>query len=100
MLVIAGYVRIAASQRERALAAAIEMMRETLKEPGCTSYAFTADLVDPNVFRIFEEWESSEALEAHFATTHMKTFQAAIASLKVEALDVKRYEVSRVGPVR
>lgn len=99
MLVIAGTISLDPSRRDAAIAAALEMMEETRKEEGCLSYTFSADLADPGGFRIFEEWESQAALDAHFASPHMARFQAAIGGLGIREMDVKRYEVGKVGPL-
>lgn len=100
MLVIAGSIRIDPAHWDRAVAAAKEMMTETHKEPGCHAYEFSADLNEPGVFRLFEEWESEAALAAHFKAPHMKVFQKVIGEVGVQAMDLKRYEVSSAGPLR
>jgi len=100
MIVIAGHVTIDPQQREKAEAAAREMMLETRKENGCISYTFSADLDQAGRFRIFEEWENDEDLRAHFASPHMARFQQAVGGLGVREMKVQRYEVSKVGPVR
>jgi quinol monooxygenase YgiN len=100
MIVIAGHVALDPAQHEKAVAAAREMMRETRRERGCISYTFSADLEEPGRFRIFEEWESDEALRAHFTAPHMASFQKAVGGLGVREMKVQRYEVSKVGPLR
>lgn len=100
MIVIAGHVLLDPEKREPAIAAAREMMAETRKEKGCVSYTFSADLEDPGRFRIFEEWESDDALKAHFASPHMARFQQAVGGLGVREMAVQRYEVAKVGPLR
>lgn len=100
MIVIAGRVSLDPAQREAATAAAREMMAETRKEAGCISYTFSADLEEPGRFYIFEEWESEDALRAHFASPHMVRFQQAVGGLGVRESKVQRYAVSTVGPVR
>ena len=100
MIVIAGHVALDPERREQAEAAAREMMSETRKEQGCVSYTFSADLEQPGRFRIFEEWESDEALRAHFTSPHMARFQKAVGGLGVREMKVQRYEVSKVGPIR
>jgi len=100
MLVIAGRITLDPKNREKAIAAAIEMMAETRKEPGCKTYLFTAELEDPGAFRIFEEWESDDALHAHFQAPHMKRFQAAIGGLGITGMSVQKYEIASVGPLR
>ena len=100
MLIIAGSFRIDADNRDAAMAAAREMMTETHKEKGCHAYAFSQDFGDPSLVRLFELWESEADLHAHFATPHMARFQGAVPSFKPRDFDVKRYEISSVGPVR
>jgi len=100
MLIIAGKFRIDPAQRDVAVAAANEMMDETLKEKGCHAYSFAADLSDPARFHLFERWESQTALDAHFATKHMARFQAVIGKLGVRDFEVQKYTISAVGPVR
>jgi quinol monooxygenase YgiN len=98
-LVIAGIVRIHPDHSEAARAAAIEMMRETQKEPGCISYTFTADLAEPGAYRIFEEWESQAALDDHFKAPHMTAFQGKVGGLGVREMSVQKYRIESVGPL-
>jgi len=100
MIVIAGHFVLDPSKREQAIAAAREMMSETRKEKGCISYTFSADLEEAGHFRIFEEWESEVALNAHFQAPHMARLQQAMGGLGVREMKVQRYEVAKVGPVR
>ncbi len=96
MVVIAGRIVIDPVHRDKAIAVALEMMQETRKEKGCISYVFSADLADPGCFRLFEEWESPQALAAHFETTHMARFRAAMATLGIRERAIQRYEVTAV----
>ncbi len=100
MLVVAGRIRLDPAKRAEALAAAREMMRDTRREAGCLSYSFSTDVEDEGVFHVFEEWESAEALAAHFQAPHMARFQKAAAGLGVKEMKIQRYEVASVGPVR
>jgi len=100
MLVIAGHIRIDPAKRAAAIAAARDVMAGTRREPGCAAYTISADVESDAVFHIFEEWESAEALTAHFGTPHMARFQQAAAGLGVAEMKIQRYEVSSVGPVR
>ena len=95
MLVVGGKIQIDPKDREKAVAAAAVMMRESNNESGCISYVFSEDLEQPGLFRIFEEWEDEAALKAHFKTPHMADFNKVIGSLKVLGADVKRYDVSK-----
>jgi quinol monooxygenase YgiN len=78
---------------------AIQAMDEaTAKEPGCLAYKSSFDATNPNILRIYEMWESMDALKPHFATPHMAEFQAALSSLKAKGMDAKVYEVSKELP--
>lgn len=69
----------------------------TRGEAGCITYDLyrKTDAADGLVF--VEVWESREHLQAHFATPHIKAFQAAISGLLaksvVEVIHPKRVEV-------
>ena len=99
MVVVAGVVRIDPADQPKASEAAREMMRATRKEAGCQSYVFSADLEEDGAFRVFEEWESAEALAAHFKTPHMAAFNKVMASVTVLGMDIKQYEVSGTKPL-
>jgi len=100
VLIIAGSFQIDPKTREATLAAAKEMMAETLKEKGCHAYCFSSDLSDPSVMHLFERWESENDLRAHFTTPHMARFQEALAKLAPKVIEIQKYEISSVGPVR
>ena len=96
MLVVAGYVKMNPEKVESATAAAQTVMAATRQEGGCISYTFSRDLAEPGLFHIFEEWESQAALDAHFKTPHMATFQKAMGGFDVKEIKVNRYDVSQV----
>ena len=93
MIVIAGSVPIRPEARADAIDAALAMARATQAEPGCSSYRFSADLADPNTFLIFEDWASEEALAAHFASPHMRTFREQIPRFVAGPPRLFRYAV-------
>jgi quinol monooxygenase YgiN len=100
MLVVAGHIRLDPAKREVAIAAARDLMRDTRRESGCISYTLSADVEDEGLFHIFEEWDSAEALGAHFKVPHMARFQAAAAGFGVKEMKIQRYEIASVGPMR
>jgi quinol monooxygenase YgiN len=99
MLVIAGEIEIDPANTDAAVAAATRMQDATRSEAGCLAYVFSADLATRGRFRIFEEWESAEALAAHFAAPHMAAFQKAVAGLGVRRMELSRYEIASKGPL-
>lgn len=99
MIVVAGSVPVRPDRREQAVAAVLEVAEKTRSEAGCISYRFSSDLADANLFLIFEEWETDEALRAHFETEHLKAFRQLMPGLVAGAPKIRRYVVSSVGPL-
>ena len=99
MLIVAGEIVVEEGSVERVRAVLRSMEEATRQEPGCLTYAFSVDVNDPGMVRIFERWESMEALQAHFGMPHMKTFNEAIGRIQPKSADVKLYEVARELPL-
>ncbi len=50
-------------------------------EPGCMRYIFAATLADPSRFVLVSEWESQEALDAHYRSRAFADFQFGLEGL-------------------
>lgn len=88
MLIVSGVIELTEADVAAARAAALEMMAETAKEPGCLLYEFSEVLGRPGRFRIYEEWESDAALEVHFRMPHMARFREALSGLTVLSREI------------
>ena len=99
MLVISGTAQIRPDKIDEARSTAIAMAAQSSAEAGCRTYELSALLTDPTTFRLFEEWESPEALSAHFQTPHFKAFAAALPNVLAAPPLFLRYEVASVGPL-
>jgi len=96
MLVIAARALVDPADLEKAMDAGRIMAEKSQAEPGCITYCFSQDLNNPNLIRIFEEWESQEDLDKHFQMPHMAEFQATLQTLNVKEIKAKKYDVSGV----
>ena len=99
MFVIAGTIQVDPAKRQSAAEPAAEMMRETRKEAGNIDYAFSFDMGDETTIRVFEQWESQEALDLHFASPHMEQFRKTLGELGITGMDMQRFEIESVGPL-
>src|SRR5688572_8558084 len=70
------------------------MLEPTRKEKGCLSYRCQRD-VESNALVMIEEWDSLEALAAHFKTAHVKNLFATLPPLLAGPPDLKIHEVAR-----
>ena len=102
MFVLAGQIKVDPEHHDAAAAAMLVMQEATSHEEGNSAYVFTAELAERGTFRIFELWETDEALAAHFTAEHMKIFQAALKACGPRRADVPfmRYDVSQASPFR
>ncbi len=66
----------------------------TAAEDGCQTYVTSFGATEPNTMRIYEMWDTMEALQAHFKTPHMATFQQALGGLDAGRMDTKVYDVA------
>jgi len=99
MLIVAAEAVVEPDAVETVREALREMEEETRKEPGCLAYAFSVDVNDATMIRIFERWASMDALAAHFKTLHMAAFAAALGSLEPKSVEVKAYEIAQEVPL-
>ena len=84
---------------DEAVAAMKEVAAETLKEDGCVEYRFALPFSEGLPIVLFEEWESQEALEAHFETTHLAAFREKMEKVLTGPAVIRRYVVSEAGPL-
>ncbi|WP_283611864.1 putative quinol monooxygenase, partial [Mycolicibacterium poriferae] len=54
MLIVAGHLTVAATQREAYLAGCERVVEQARRMPGCLDFAISADRVDPQRINVFE----------------------------------------------
>lgn len=96
MIVVAGIAPINPSKREEAKVILKTMMDATMQEDGCITYRFLFNPWNDAEVHIFEEWDTQDALDAHFHTEHMAEFRKALPAFVTGSFEIKRYDVSDV----
>nr|TMK24737.1 MAG: antibiotic biosynthesis monooxygenase [Actinomycetota bacterium] len=98
MIVVIGRVVTDAARREDLKRIGQTVARASRAEEGCLSYRVYEDTEVENEFVFVEEWESQEALERHFGTSHIADFMRAIPATLVALPDVNFHTIqSSVG---
>lgn len=96
MICVLADLTIHAGSQNTFFAAARKMIAATRAEAGCIRYDLMQDIGDPQHLTFVEEWESREALAAHFETAHMAEWRVAsgphLADRAVRILHVDRVE--------
>ncbi len=66
---------------EEVMAAWADLVKASQAEPECITYAVSTDLLDPTVMRLYEEWESHQAVIDHMEMPHVQRCRDALAKL-------------------
>ena len=85
MIYVIATLRIKAGSKEAVAAAALPCILATRGEAGCISYDLLGSVTDPETVVFVEEWESREALQAHFGQPHLDAWRLARAPYEVSA---------------
>jgi quinol monooxygenase YgiN len=84
MIVITGKARVSAANRETMLAIGAEQVRNSRAEPGCVSYHFYEDTMEPNAFFFYEEWRDQAAVDFHFKQPYCLAFIGKARAIALE----------------
>lgn len=98
MIIVTFEVEFEDDQIQEKRAAISAMDAATAKEDGCITYKSSFDANNPRILRIYEMWESMEALVPHFKTPHMAEFRTALSGLESKSREAKVYEVAQELP--
>src|SRR5262245_48602075 len=94
MIVVSGTITIDPANNGRMTEAVAALVPPTREEDGNSEYSYWLSQTEAGVWRVFEEWESEDALNAHMGSAHMATFIGAMGELGVSGVDIARYEVT------
>ena len=98
-VLVAGSFRLPPERIAEARAEMARVIEASLAEDGCRVYSYAEEVTEPGLFRVHEEWGSRAALDAHFATPHMKRWQAERDKLGFNDRRISVYEVASVSPL-
>ena len=98
-VLVAGSFRLPPERVAEARAEMVRVIDASLAEPGCCIYTYAEDVAEPGLFQVHEEWDSRAALEAHFATPHMKRWQIEREKLGFSDRRISVYEIASVTPL-
>jgi len=97
MILVTGSILARAENVEQILALSLEHVKRSRAEPGCRSHAVHRDVENPLRLVFVEEWESKEALAAHFAVPASREFSKKAGALAAERPNLNVYSVTPVG---
>lgn len=81
MIIVKGAIPVKPEQHEQALALVQQLARVSREERGCLAYDVYLLAEEPNTIVVWQQWDSLNALEAHFSSDHVDSFLDAIPDL-------------------
>jgi len=69
----------------------------THAESGCLRYTLHRSLEDPTLFTTIERWNSKEAIDKHFGTTHIQSLLKKAGDLLVDPPEITVFELLPEG---
>ena len=96
MLIIEGWLRLGPGEFAKMKDAASAMVAATRTEVGCIHYAFALDIDEPDLIRISEKWVDQAALDAHFASPHMASFNQSMSGLERLGGDIRLFSAEEL----
>ena len=94
MIIVAGWLRVAAGERDRYLAAVEEVTGRARRAPGCLDFVQAADPLDPSRIVILERWETDDDLERFRASGDPAAAEPELP--EVLAAEVRKYRIASV----
>jgi quinol monooxygenase YgiN len=100
IIVSAKIVFASQSDRDRAVELSAPIQQATRnEEPGCHAYCFSADPCDAVAIQVYELWEDSESLVAHFDHQNYNDMLEAFSSVGLLESINRAYLTERNEPV-
>ena len=97
MILVTGSILGRDDTIDELLELSLDHVRRSLTEPGCLSHGVHRDAQNPLRLMFVEEWESHDALAAHFQLRSSRDFVAEVARLSAEAPTLKVFEATPVA---
>jgi quinol monooxygenase YgiN len=91
MILITGHVILTLGHRERMIALGAEHSARSRGEAGCLAHHCHVDVENPDRLVFVEEWESVDAVRAHFAVPASAAFVADMRALSPQPPVIRIY---------
>jgi quinol monooxygenase YgiN len=94
VIIVAGHLRVAATERDQYLAAVADVAVQARRAPGCHDFVQAADPLDPERIIIYERWDDDASLLAFRGSGDQD--DGALPAPDLLDADVKKYRISSV----
>ncbi len=98
-VLINGWVEFSPENAEKAVSAAAQLMADTRSQKGCREYIWSLDPTIPGRVYVYENWESSEDLNAHLAGRFYAEMLGLLGQYEMLGTDILKYRIDHSEPV-
>ena len=98
-IVISGYIKVPAEKREQILLDVRQYIDASRLEPGCVAYRWSADLSEPGIIYVFEQWTDEASLLNHFQCSPYQDTLKVFNETGILESEVNKYRVDLFEPV-
>ncbi len=96
MIIVRAKIKAKKGERDNIISKSQDLIDSSRLDPGNISYNLYAGTEDEDLLIMLEQWESSQALDAHMQTEHFKVFGRAIENIVAEKMDIAVYSAEEV----
>ena len=96
MIIVVGKVLVREGLVHAALAASLEHVARSRREPGCVSHAVHLDAENDNQLVFVEEWQDKAALLQHFRVPASHAFVQALTAMAAAAPSIRIFDAEQV----
>lgn len=93
MIIVAGWLRVVAAERDAYLAAVFEVTVQARGSSGCFDFVQAADPVEPDRINVYERWESDADLLAFRSSGPDEG-----ALPEIRSAEVHKFRISAIEP--
>lgn len=100
-MIVAGWLTYAGDEKTCAeiILGGAEHIASSRQEQGCIAYTWAVDPLEPGKIHVYEEWESEQALLAHFRDPSYLAMRSHLDQYELTGFGVLLYSASGVEPV-
>jgi quinol monooxygenase YgiN len=98
-IAISGYIKVPAEKREQILLDVRQYIDASRLEPGCVAYRWAADLSEPGIIYVFEQWTDEASLLNHFQCSPYQNTLKMFEAVGILETEVNKYRVDLIEPV-
>jgi quinol monooxygenase YgiN len=98
-VLINGTVDFSPEQAEAAMKESAQLMKDTRDQKGCNHYVWSLDPAVPGRVYVYENWDSSEDLNAHLAGEYYSGMLGLLGKYEMLGTDILKYRIDLAEPV-